>query len=116
MFIERLWRSVKYEEIYLFEHSTIRDLENGFGKWFERYNDWRPHEALGNLTTGVVYVSGAIGGACRPRPSESRLAPPDFELRLAPISPPPYLSLAPAIITKQSQLPDGHRGPPQFSN
>jgi putative transposase len=57
VFIERLWRSVKYEEIYLFEHSTIRDLENGLGKWFERYNDWRPHEALGNLTPGVVYVS-----------------------------------------------------------
>jgi putative transposase len=57
VFIERLWRSVKYEEIYLFEHSTINDLENGLGRWFGRYNDWRPHEALGNLTPGVVYVS-----------------------------------------------------------
>lgn len=56
VFIERLWRSVKYEEIYLFEHSTICDLENGLGKWFERYNDWRPHEALGNLTPGVIYA------------------------------------------------------------
>jgi len=57
VFIERLWRSVKYEEIYLFEHATIHDLEKGLSKWFDRYNDWRPHEALGNLTPGVVYAS-----------------------------------------------------------
>jgi len=57
VFIERLWRSVKYEEIYLFEHSSIHNLEKGLGKWFDRYNDWRPHEALGNLTPGVVYTS-----------------------------------------------------------
>ena len=57
VFIERLWRSVKYEEIYLFEHSTIHDLENGLSKWFDRYNGWRPHETLGNLTPGVVYAS-----------------------------------------------------------
>jgi putative transposase len=56
VFIERLWRSVKYEEIYLFEHATICDLGKGLGKWFDRYNDWRPHEALGNLTPGVVYA------------------------------------------------------------
>jgi putative transposase len=57
VFIERLWRSVKYEEIYLFEHATVHDLENGLRKWFDRYNDWRPHEALGNHTPGVVYAS-----------------------------------------------------------
>jgi len=55
VFIERLWRSVKYEEIYLFEHATIIDLCEGLAKWFVRYNDWRPHEALGNETPGVTY-------------------------------------------------------------
>ena len=55
VFIERLWRSVKYEEIYLFEHSTLPALRSGLAKWFARYNDWRPHEALGNLTPAVVY-------------------------------------------------------------
>jgi putative transposase len=55
VFIERLWRSVKYEEIYLFEHSTVPVLRAGLVKWFGRYNDWRPHEALGNLTPTVVY-------------------------------------------------------------
>jgi putative transposase len=57
VFIERLWRSVKYEEIYLFEHSTVTALRAGLSKWFTRYNDWRPHEALGNLTPTVAYQS-----------------------------------------------------------
>ena len=55
VFIERLWRSVKYEEIYLFEHATVPALRAGLAKWFGRYNDWRPHETLGNLTPAVVY-------------------------------------------------------------
>lgn len=50
VFIERLWRSVKYEEIYLREHGTLPELEAGLRWWFERYNTWRPHQALGNQT------------------------------------------------------------------
>lgn len=57
VFIERLWRSVKYEEIYLFEHTTVIDLCGGLKKWFERYNTWRPHESLGNHTPSVVYAA-----------------------------------------------------------
>lgn len=55
VFIERLWRSVKYEEIYLFEHSTVTKLRAGLNKWFGRYNDWRPHTTHGNLTPSVIY-------------------------------------------------------------
>lgn len=55
VFIERLWRSVKYEEIYLKEHATIPELRRGLADWFIRYNDWRPHEHHGNLTPAVVY-------------------------------------------------------------
>lgn len=55
VFIERLWRSIKYEEIYLFEHATVPALRAGVGKWFVRYNDWRPHETLGNLTPAAFY-------------------------------------------------------------
>ena len=55
VFIERLWRSVKYEEIYLFEHATIPVLRAGLARWFVRYNGWRPHQKLGNLTPDVVY-------------------------------------------------------------
>ncbi len=55
VFIERLWRSVKYEEIYLREHGTIPELIDGLDRWFDRYNSWRPHEALGDLTPDQVY-------------------------------------------------------------
>lgn len=55
VFIERLWRSVKYEEIYLKEHATIPDLRRGLVAWFDRYNHWRPHQHHGNLTPSQVY-------------------------------------------------------------
>jgi len=55
VFIERLWRSVKYEEIYLREHATVVVLERGLREWFVRYNGWRPHQHLGNLTPAQVY-------------------------------------------------------------
>jgi putative transposase len=55
IFIERLWRSVKYEEIYLKEHATISELQQGLRTWFNRYNHWRPHQNLGNLTPAHVY-------------------------------------------------------------
>lgn len=55
VFIERLWRSVKYERIYLLEHATVTALHASLLKWFDRYNDWRPHAELGNLTPSVVY-------------------------------------------------------------
>jgi putative transposase len=53
--VERLWRSVKYEDIYLKGYATIGDLEAGIGRWIERYNTWRPHQALGNKTPVHVY-------------------------------------------------------------
>lgn len=59
VFIERLWRSVKYEDIYLREYATIPALAAGLARWFERYNAWRPHQALGNLTPNKVYRSSA---------------------------------------------------------
>jgi putative transposase len=58
VFIERLWRSVKYEDIYLREYATLPALFAGLKRWFERYNTWRPHETLGNLTPDAVYQTG----------------------------------------------------------
>ena len=55
VFIERLWRSLKYEDVYLRDYSTVPSLETGLRRWFERYNTWRPHEALGNLTPHEFY-------------------------------------------------------------
>jgi len=55
VFIERLWRSLKYEEIYLREHASVRELEKGIGRWIKHYNTWRPHSALGNQTPQQAY-------------------------------------------------------------
>ena len=59
VFIERLWRSVKYEEIYLKEHATLPTLMAGLKRWFHRYNTWRPHQALGNRTPEEAYATPA---------------------------------------------------------
>ncbi len=40
VFIERLWRSIKYEEIYLREHATVHELEGGVERWMKHYNTW----------------------------------------------------------------------------
>jgi len=55
VFIERLWRSVKYEDIYLKSYETPRELERGLAKWFDRYNHYRPHSHHDGLTPWVVY-------------------------------------------------------------
>ena len=55
VFIERLWRSVKYEEIYLRDYATTADVEEGLALYFTKYNHERPHQALDNLTPAQVY-------------------------------------------------------------
>jgi putative transposase len=59
VFIERLWRSVKYQEIYLRDYSTVADVEEGLRLYFEKYNHERPHQSLDNLTPAKVYEWGA---------------------------------------------------------
>ena len=55
VFVERLWRSLKYEDIYLKGYATVGELEEGVRQWFKRYNTWRPHQNLGNKTPADVY-------------------------------------------------------------
>jgi putative transposase len=47
IFIERLWRSVKYEDVYLKGYETCKDVIDGLGRYFPFYNNQRPHQALG---------------------------------------------------------------------
>lgn len=56
-FIERLWRSVKYEEIYLRGYMDGLDAGRGLGRWFPHYNQKRPHQALGYATPHEVYFN-----------------------------------------------------------
>ena len=55
IFVERLWRSVKYEDIYLKEYRTVPELEVGLEDYFCFYNHERPHQALGYRTPAQVH-------------------------------------------------------------
>ena len=55
VFVERLWRTVKYEEVYLREYNTVREAQQGLGRYFGFYNDERLHQALGYRTPAAVY-------------------------------------------------------------
>lgn len=55
VFIERLWRSVKYEDVYLKEYTTVVALRRGLREYFRFYNDERPHESLGKCTPSECY-------------------------------------------------------------
>ncbi len=55
VFIERLWRSVKYEEVYLNEYNSVEDLRRGLGQYFQYYNHERTHQSLNDLTPAEVY-------------------------------------------------------------
>jgi putative transposase len=57
LFIERLWRTVKYEEVYLKAYQNGRDARVGIGDYFRFYNSERPHQALGYRTPAEVFTS-----------------------------------------------------------
>jgi putative transposase len=63
IFVERLWRSVKYEDVYLHGYATMGELLVGLTKYFTFYNEERPHQGLGYETPNTVYETAAGGGA-----------------------------------------------------
>ena len=60
IFTERLWRSVKYEEVYLNEYLNPGEARQGLTRYFHFCNDERPHQALGYLTPAQVYFHPAL--------------------------------------------------------
>ena len=55
VFVERLWRTVKYEDIYLWRYEGAPELRHGLGRYFPYYNEGRPHQALDYRTPAEVY-------------------------------------------------------------
>jgi putative transposase len=55
VFVERLWRSVKYEDVYVRGYEAVPALEDGLGRYFTFYNEGRPHQSLGYRTPAAVY-------------------------------------------------------------
>lgn len=66
-FIERLWRSVKQEDIYLQDYADGLTAQRGLSRWFEDYNTLRPHQGLKNITPAEMYHSPESYGA-KPAP------------------------------------------------
>jgi putative transposase len=58
IFVERLWRSVKYEEVYLKDYRNVLEARKGLGEYFEFYNRERLHQSLGYQTPEAVYRQG----------------------------------------------------------
>ena len=56
VFVERLWRSVKYEEVYLKDYASVTDAREQLDRYFSFYNHIRPHQALAYRTPAAVYA------------------------------------------------------------
>jgi len=61
VFIERLWRSLKHEDVYLKGYVDGREAKAGIAEWIAFYNDFRPHQALANRTPMAVWRNRATG-------------------------------------------------------
>ena len=55
IFIERLWRSLKYEEVYMHDYRLVPEARTGIGNWFRFYNQQRRHQSLDKRTPAEVY-------------------------------------------------------------
>jgi len=55
VFVERLWRTVKYDEVYLNEYESVYECRRRLGEYFRKYNERRPHKSLGYRTPAEVY-------------------------------------------------------------
>jgi putative transposase len=58
IFVERLWRSLKYEEVYLNAYVTVAEAKAGIGAWLDFYNKERQHQSLGYRTPRQIYQEG----------------------------------------------------------
>ena len=61
--MERLWSSLKYEDIYLKSYGSVPELMLGLAEYFRFYNTERMHQSLVNRTPAVVYRTACGGGA-----------------------------------------------------
>lgn len=58
IFVERLWRSVKHEHLYVWRYATVPELEAGLREYFRWYNEERPHQSLEYRTPAKVHAGG----------------------------------------------------------
>ena len=76
VFIERLWRSLKYDCVYIHAFETGSELRAGLARWNTYYNGYRPHSALARATADKVY-GGQTGAPPYPGLAPNRAKPED---------------------------------------
>ena len=57
VFVERIWKSIQYEEVYLHAYASVTEARNSIGRYIEFYNATRPHSSLKALTPDQVYLN-----------------------------------------------------------
>ena len=58
VFVERLWKSVKYEEVYLKAYDSVSDAKANLGVYLDFFNTRRPHQSLDGKTPDTIYYAG----------------------------------------------------------
>jgi len=83
IFVERLWRSLKYEEVYLKAYATVAEAKAGIGAWLSFYNEERQHQSLGYRTPRQIYEEGlwVCGRSALPNGSASPASSEVGEIR-----------------------------------
>jgi len=117
VFVERLWRSLKYEEVYLKGYQKVPEAKAGIGAYFRFYNQERPHQALGYRTPGEVFETEETIVA-QQEPEKS--CPEDADVILYPWSKPNLQVMATSDMEGDSLnlAPSLSKalGPPQYSS
>ena len=97
VFVERLWRSLKYEEVYLNAYETVKEARRSIGRWIHFYNYERPHQALDYKTPYEIYEDRSQSRLPRSATDAALLATPPSGLSLIDLG-------APVVISSQNQL------------
>jgi putative transposase len=82
IFVERLWRSLKYEEVYLNAYTSVAEAKAGIGAWLNFHNEERQHQSLGYRTPRQIYDEGLwiCGRSALPTGSASRASSESGEM------------------------------------
>jgi hypothetical protein len=103
IFVERLWRSLKYEEVYLNAYATVAEARTGIGTWLSFYNEERQHQSLGYRTPRQL--SGLLPARHPRSTSVCGINPP-----LAGLSPARGAHRGPRLYCLSGLLPARHAG------
>jgi hypothetical protein len=89
LFVERLWRSVKYEEVYLRAYDNVSDVRASLGRYLDFYNSRRPHSSLDGMTPDQAYLAPL--SAWQPNLADTPLI--EAENLFRQLGPPQYTTL-----------------------